>query len=494
MTIQIKMYKNIDKGMVCVSECVPDSKYRRIYITSTYIIKKGSKGQLLNMDENTSPQPTPKASFDSTATNISITEKGEKNNSFDENNSKKVSDERKSVKRSYEPGKESEFEEKLEIAEQERQESFNQLMAEQLEEMQSLIKNRNESFEQLLSAKYDKVPVTEEFENGEAISIDEADRDRLDSFNQQMSERLKEVKAFDKERRELEAQLLKRNDNVPIAENLTQNEAASLESAERDRLESVKQLMNEKLEEFKVVEKQRKELEAQLLGKKENIPVTEEFEDIETISFQEAERERLDSFNQQMQEMLENTQSLLNNDASIVDAIIEQEKIYDSIVKMPSVRQINGTEFAKGEVDLVTQVDNYFATYGNKVTNEHLGDVLIDRRGIKDDIAHGIGRKKAAAFVAVPDVIQKGKIVDYQKNWKGRGYDTAVIVAPVSVIENSQENRYFMGVVVIQNKENNRFYVHEVASIKKEEGITYSPGPFPILPTVPINFPCLSNA
>ena len=375
-------------------------------------------------------------------------------------------DERKSVKRSYEPGKESEFEEKL--AEEARQESFNQLMSEQFEEMQSLIKNRNESFEQLLSAKYDKVPVTADFENSEAISIDEADRDRLDSFNQQMSEKLEEVKAFDKERRELEAQLLKRNDNVPIAENLTQNEAASLESVERDRLESVKQLMNEKLEDFKNLEKQRKELEAQLLGKKENVPVTEEFENNEAASLDSVERERLDSFSQQMQEMLENTQSLLNNDASIVDAIIEQEKIYDSIVKMPSVRQIKGTEFAKGEVDLVTQVDNYFATYGNKVTNEHLGDVLIDRRGIKDDIAHGIGRKKAAAFVAVPDVIQKGKIVDYQKNWKGRGYDTAVIVAPVNVIENSQENRYFMGVVVIQNKENNRFYVHEVASIKKE--------------------------
>lgn len=39
--------------------------------------------------------------------NNSITEKGEKDNSFDENNSKKFSDERKSVKRSYEPGGES---------------------------------------------------------------------------------------------------------------------------------------------------------------------------------------------------------------------------------------------------------------------------------------------------------------------------------------------------------------------------------------------------
>ena len=463
----LMLLKKKINGTYYCAIAVTDGKYEKVWVQTAFINKRDGLTQILH-DEISSLSQTSETVPASHPSNNSITENSEKDNSFDENNSKNVSNERKSVKRSYEPGKESEFEERLEIAEQERQESFNQLMAEQLEEMQSLIKNRNESFEQILSARYGNIPVTDEFENSEAISIDEADRDRLDSFNQQMSEKLKEVRAFDKERRELEAQLLKRNDNVPVAENLTQNEAASLESAERDRLESVKQLMNEKLEDFKNLEMQRKELEAQLLGKKENVPVTEEFENNEAASLDSVERERLDSFSQQMQEMLENTQSLLNNDASIVDAIIEQEKIYDSIVKMPSVRQINGTEFAKGEVDLVTQVDNYFATYGNKVTNEHLGDVLIDRRGIKDDIAHGIGRKKAAAFVAVPDVIQKGKIVDYQKNWKGRGYDTAVIVAPVNVIENSQENRYFMGVVVIQNKENNRFYVHEVASIKKE--------------------------
>ena len=31
---------------------------------------------------------------------------------------------------------------------------------------------------------------------------------------------------------------------------------------------------------------------------------------------------------------------------------------------------------------------------GSKVINEELGEVLIDKRGKKDDIAHGIGRKK----------------------------------------------------------------------------------------------------
>ena len=50
-----------------MSECVPDSVNKRIWITSAYI-QKGNSGQLLNIEEESSPQPTPEASFDSTAT------------------------------------------------------------------------------------------------------------------------------------------------------------------------------------------------------------------------------------------------------------------------------------------------------------------------------------------------------------------------------------------------------------------------------------------
>ena len=44
--------------------------YKRLY-------KKDSSGQLLNMEETSSPQPTPKASFDSTATKCSIATQNE---------------------------------------------------------------------------------------------------------------------------------------------------------------------------------------------------------------------------------------------------------------------------------------------------------------------------------------------------------------------------------------------------------------------------------
>ncbi len=67
---QIRLNKKVDGDTVYVSECVPDSKNKRIYITSAY--KKSNTNQLLNIDLKESPQPTPEATFDNSVTNDSI--------------------------------------------------------------------------------------------------------------------------------------------------------------------------------------------------------------------------------------------------------------------------------------------------------------------------------------------------------------------------------------------------------------------------------------
>ena len=143
----------------------------------------------------------------------------------------------------------------------------------------------------------------------------------------------------------------------------------------------------------------------------------------------------------------------------------KQQKAIENNIKnvkqMLPVANISGEEFKKSEVDLVTQVSNFFDDQGNVATSLELGEVIFDRRGVKDDIAHGIGRKKAASFAAVPDVIKNGKVVDYQKNWKNRGYDTAVIAAPIEI----NGEPHLMGIVLIKEQGNQRFYVHEVLSI-----------------------------
>lgn len=147
------------------------------------------------------------------------------------------------------------------------------------------------------------------------------------------------------------------------------------------------------------------------------------------------------------------------SDADIQNGIRE-------VAGMEPVASLTGEEFKKGEVDLVTQVSDFFDEIGNAVHNEQLGDIVLDRRSVKDDISHGIGRKKAVAFAAVPDVLRDGKVIDFQEDWKGRGYQTAVVSAPIYI----GEEKYFVGAVVSRNDGETRFYVHEVLAVEQKEG------------------------
>ena len=134
---------------------------------------------------------------------------------------------------------------------------------------------------------------------------------------------------------------------------------------------------------------------------------------------------------------------------------------------MEPVREMDGSEFEKRDRNLTDQVSDYFDSIGNKAIHPILGEVVLDKKGAKADIAHGIGRKKAAAFLAVPDVVEKGGLIDYRENWKSRGYDTAVLAAPVKIAD----QKYLMGVVLERRNGENQFYVHEILA-ESNEGAT----------------------
>ena len=144
---------------------------------------------------------------------------------------------------------------------------------------------------------------------------------------------------------------------------------------------------------------------------------------------------------------------------------VDSKTVHDGIqavAEMEPVAEVSGEEFKKGEKDLITQVTESFDGLGNEVYNPQLGDVMLTRRGAKSDIAHGIGRKKAAAFAAVPDILKNGRVIDYQVDWKGRNYDTAVVAAPITIAGEP----YMAGVVLTRTDSENRFYVHEVLTEK----------------------------
>ena len=129
-----------------------------------------------------------------------------------------------------------------------------------------------------------------------------------------------------------------------------------------------------------------------------------------------------------------------------------------TISQIGIVSELSGNEFAKAEKSLVEQVSEYFNSIGNNATNPIIGGVLLNTRGVKDSIAHGIGRKKAVAFAAVPAVIENGKIIDIQSDWKSRGYETFVVAARITI----NKEIYSMGVVITKNKATQKYYLHEV--------------------------------
>lgn len=125
------------------------------------------------------------------------------------------------------------------------------------------------------------------------------------------------------------------------------------------------------------------------------------------------------------------------------------------------VSSLTGDEFAKSDKPLTERVAQFYAdNYDGKVERKGLGTVILDKRGVKDSLSHGIGRNKAAAFAAVPDIIRNGVLIDQKENWKNRKYDSYTIAAPIEIAGEG-----FVGVAIVtrgHGTNTNKFYLHEV--------------------------------
>ena len=145
---------------------------------------------------------------------------------------------------------------------------------------------------------------------------------------------------------------------------------------------------------------------------------------------------------------------------------------HDTIAQTGVLAVLKDEEFAGSKKKLVDRVTDFFNSIGNKVFRAGFGDVTLTRSGARDSISHGMGRNKAIAFSAVPEVIENGAIIDTQSNWKGRRYDTVTFGGQVQI----GEQVYDMGVIV--KKYDNadmasKYYLHEVV-LTNEKGETMS--------------------
>ena len=102
------------------------------------------------------------------------------------------------------------------------------------------------------------------------------------------------------------------------------------------------------------------------------------------------------------------------------------------------VAVLTGDEFAKQKgITLTQQVTEYYAVIGGKALSPVYGEVILDKKGVDDDFAHGIGRIKAIAFAAVPQIIEKGIVIlPFGKYKSGENVVSAMIAAPIQIANN----------------------------------------------------------
>lgn len=145
------------------------------------------------------------------------------------------------------------------------------------------------------------------------------------------------------------------------------------------------------------------------------------------------------------------------------DSLVEQMNGHlDELEEMKPVATIEGTEvsFGKDRDESIEIATQYFDSIGNKVVRENFGVVELSDKSARNTIWHGNSRAKQAAIAAVPEVIQKGKQIGYEKNWLGNGFDTYVFAAPIEM----DGTRINEGVIVRSylHEDKRMFYVHEV--------------------------------
>ena len=197
----------------------------------------------------------------------------------------------------------------------------------------------------------------------------------------------------------------------------------------------------------------------------------------------EMEQKRAENIRKQFLDMLDNASNNLYNGTEVeeknanalnveFDSNTDFDKNIKYVANMKPVATLNGNEFAKSSTDLVTQVSEYFNSIGNKVESKY-GTVILNRTGVKSSISHGIGRKKAVAFMAVPDVIKNGRIIDYTDNYKKSKKDRAVFAAPLTI----SGEEYYLAAVVEIDKDKNSFYLHEVALKNKKDTLPFKTEP-----------------
>ena len=134
------------------------------------------------------------------------------------------------------------------------------------------------------------------------------------------------------------------------------------------------------------------------------------------------------------------------------------------IAGMESVKDIPAEKLqrtGKRPKELFTE---YFESLGNSIYSPVFGDISLGKSSIKSEIRHGSTAEKIACIEAIPDVIEKGKVIFFEnKIGSDNRVKRIVIAAPIQIAGKP----YYMGVMLQRDPSTQYLYLHNVA-IEKE--------------------------
>ena len=107
------------------------------------------------------------------------------------------------------------------------------------------------------------------------------------------------------------------------------------------------------------------------------------------------------------------------------------------------ITTVTGEEIPKGNSkEHFTRLTAWFKEqYNGKIIVNGVGEILLDRRGIKNDIGHGWGSAKILTFPIIPNILQDGRII-YAEDLRNKRLKGSYL--------------YFSAPIQIRNKEFNK--------------------------------------
>lgn len=159
--------------------------------------------------------------------------------------------------------------------------------------------------------------------------------------------------------------------------------------------------------------------------------------------------------------------------ANLSEATPEKmEENYRIVAGMIPALHLTGNEFMEySDTDKLAMDEQMYLkskSDGGVYRNPVIGNIEIVRKGVKSDIAHGVGWVKRITIAAIPDTIKRGKLLQIDRDWKNRGYDSLALGNKVTIDAGENAGDYFVVAVLRSGSDYNHFYLHEAQMIKAD--------------------------